>query len=36
MQVQVQGHLGHLGRTQVEAFEESFIQDLGWERRQPI
>lgn len=36
VQVQVQGHLGHLGRTQTEALEESFIQDLGWERWQPI
>lgn len=31
MQVEVQGHLGHLGRCQVEASEEGFIQDLRWE-----
>lgn len=35
VQVQVQGHLGHLGRTQVEVSEQSFIQHLGWERQRP-
>lgn len=29
MQVQMQGLLGHLGRTQAEASEQGFIQDLS-------
>lgn len=35
VKVQVQRHLGHLGRTQAEVSEQGFIQDLGWERRRP-
>lgn len=31
VQVQVQRHLGPLGRTQVEVSEQGFIQDLGRE-----
>lgn len=31
VQVQVQRHLGHLGRTQVEVSKQGFIQDLGRE-----
>lgn len=36
MQVEVQGQLGSLGGGQVEAAEEGFIQDLGWERHVSI